>query len=177
MPLPDISILAEFLDYNPTTGRIYWNYRDIRWFKSTRDCKIWNTKNAFNEAFTHTVTGYRTGRLLGHSYLAHKLIFKILHGTEPTEIDHIDGDRQNNKPDNLRAVTRNENMQNRKTPSSNKSGAMGVCYFKRTSRWCAYISINGKRVHLGFFKDIADAIAARQTAIQQQPEYHPNHGR
>ena len=66
------------------------------------------------------------------------------------EVDHIDGIRTNNSPDNLRFVTKRENCQNR---IEHRTGRLVGCYFdKSQDRWRAQIWINDKRYHLGLYK-------------------------
>lgn len=74
-------------------------------------------------------------------------------GLAPTGmmIDHIDGDGLNNQIDNLRLATHVQNSRNRKLNRNNTSGYKGVCLFKRDQNWVAYITVNYKRIHLGFF--------------------------
>jgi hypothetical protein len=65
-----------------------------------------------------------------------------------------------NRRYNLRVATRSQNQTNRKRQSNNTSGYKGVCFFKPTGRWMAYINVNGKRKHLGYFATKEEAYAA-----------------
>ena len=67
------------------------------------------------------------------------------------EIDHIDGNRQNNAFINLRLANRYENTRNAKTRKDSCSGYKGVHFRKDTKKWRAYIHFNKKRIDLGYF--------------------------
>lgn len=79
-------------------------------------------------------------------------------------IDHINGDKTNNRKINLRTGTQGQNNINKGIKKNNKSGAVGVCWIKRTNKWQAYIGFNGKRIHLGYFDNFDNAIKARKEA-------------
>lgn len=75
--------------------------------------------------------------------------------------DHINHDTLNNKRSNLRAVTISQNQRNRKGAQRNsKSGIRGVHWFKRDKCWRAYIMVNYKFMHLGYFDNLQDAAKA-----------------
>ena len=76
-------------------------------------------------------------------------------------VDHIDNNRINNNITNLRWATRSENNQNASIRSNNKSGSKGVSWSKKTQKWSANISINGKQINLGSFINKDDAINIR----------------
>lgn len=77
-------------------------------------------------------------------------------------IDRIDNDG-NYEPSNCQWVTSTESVGigKRRKPKTNKSGYMGVSYFKLTNKWRSAIKVNGKSIHLGFYKNIEDAVNAR----------------
>ena len=91
-----------------------------------------------------------------------RIVYALTHNRDPhpLDIDHIDGDKLNNNPSNLRLATRQQNGWNRSNKSNNKSGYSGVFFWR--NKWCARIVINKKQHYLGFFEDINDAIKARQ---------------
>ena len=108
--------------------------------------------------------GYVKGRVNQRLYRVHRLVFLYFHGFMPPQVDHIDGDRMNNKIDNLREATSTQNNQNRKATSS--SGVKGVVWHKQSKKWVASICINRKSVHLGSFLSIEDAAFAANKARQ-----------
>jgi hypothetical protein len=75
---------------------------------------------------------------------------------------------------NLRIVSASNNVINQTLRSDNKSGVTGVCWFKRRGRWEAYIKVNKKKVNLGYFYKLEDAIVARLKAVKKHDgEYSP----
>ena len=98
-----------------------------------------------------------------HIKVIHKLTAEafLLNPENKKCVDHIDNNKQNNKPINLRFATSQENGQNAKLSSKNTSGAKGVCWNKKDNRWTAQITINRKRINLGSFINKDDAINIR----------------
>ena len=87
-------------------------------------------------------------------------------------LDHINGDRSDNRITNLREATVAENAQNRKTRSDNKAGLTGVR--KQGKAWLASIGANGTRVYLGSFETKEDARAAYVAAKSQMHGFQPS---
>lgn len=67
-------------------------------------------------------------------------------------VDHINGDGLDNRRSNLRICSKSENLRNRGKPASNTSGYKGVAWSKAAGKWQAYITVEGKRKHLGLFE-------------------------
>lgn len=155
IPLPSRDLLEELFDYNPESGL----------FRR----KIGGRK----ENLKLMDIGYLRVSIQDVNYLAHRLIYKMMTGEEPAEIDHIDGNRSNNKWANLRAVDRKTNSRNRRLGKNNTSGVIGVS--RQGSLWHAYIVLDGKQHHLGFFKTIEEAKAARKAA-ERGHGFGPSHG-
>ena len=103
-------------------------------------------------------------------YFAHRLAWLYMHGEHPVaDIDHINGDRSDNRASNIRVATRSENMPNVSRASKrNSSGLLGA--HKYRDKWSASISINGARKHLGVFDSAEDASAAY---LERKAEMHP----
>ncbi len=80
------------------------------------------------------------------------------------DIDHINGNKSDNRIDNLRLATFSENSWNAEKRSDNTSGHKGVSFDKRRGVWVAYINAYGKRKHLGRFYLIEDAYKAYEKA-------------
>ena len=97
-------------------------------------------------------------------FFIHRLIALafIPNPEEKLEIDHIDNDPSNNKIENLRWATRQENIWNRRIPSDNKSGIKGVSWCNQTQKWRAQIHVDGITVHLGRYNTIARQTRANQ---------------
>jgi len=85
------------------------------------------------------------------------------------EVDHIDGNGLNNTRKNLRLATKAQNMANSRKRSDNTSGFKGVCWYEHKGKWRAYISVSGKKMHLGYFTSKEAAYAAYCTAAEK---YH-----
>ena len=172
--------LAETLNYDPLTGLLTWKERPASHFKSGKksaehQAAIWNAKFQGKTAFLQVGNhGYNTSTLSGKRLSAHRVSWAIYHGAWPdAEIDHINGIKTDNRIENLRSVTRSENMRN----ISVKSGSMrGIIYYKPTKKWCARIHVNGKSVHLGYHSSLKCAIEARRAA-EIKYGFHINHGR
>lgn len=78
--------------------------------------------------------------------------------------DHINRNRSDNRRDNLRPATAQDNARNRSLQSNNTSGVVGVSWKKDKKKWKAYLSVNSKQIHLGYFVNKNDAIRARLEA-------------
>ena len=77
-------------------------------------------------------------------------------------VDHLDGNGLNNSRSNLRIVSHQQNLRNREGCQSNsKSGYRGVYWHKQREKWAASIRHNGKNISLGLYKNIYDAVNAR----------------
>lgn len=181
-PLPSQEVLCQLLRYDTETGRLYWRHRPLSFFKDGDQSKehnaaIWNGKNAGKEAFiTKLPTGHRYAGIFGRKYLAHRVIWKMVHGYDPVGVDHIDGDPSNNKLCNLREADQTTNGRNTRRRKNNTSGAMGVRYEDRIQKWVARIHVQYRSRHLGVFDTFEAAVAARKAA-EQEHGFHANHGR
>ena len=87
----------------------------------------------------------------------HRLIMKALPGQI---VDHINGNKLDNRKANLRFVDLSQNGMNKITAKNNKSGFRGVCWSSRNKKWRATININKKHIHLGHFESKHDAVVA-----------------
>jgi hypothetical protein len=92
-------------------------------------------------------------------YPAHRLAWLYVYGEWPTDqIDHINGNKLDNRIVNLREADHKLNSENIYKPqSNNKSGYRGVIFFKRDNNYQAQITTNKKRIHLGYFKTAQEA--------------------
>jgi len=118
--------------------------------------------------------GYLRVGVDGKRYLLHRVIWVMLHGYWPEQIDHINGNRSDNRLVNLRAVTNADNCRNKRQLDSNTSGCTGVNF--EANRWRARIHMYYDTVHLGRFDNFLDACAARKAA-ELKYGFHRNHGR
>ena len=106
--------------------------------------------------------GYAATRYKGNNTIFHDIAFQERYKGQI--IDHINGNRLDNRMANLRVVNRQQNAFNTGMRSDNTSGHIGVSWSKAKSKWVAQIQINGKSIYLGRYSLIEDAIAAREAA-------------
>ena len=93
------------------------------------------------------------------------LLHRLIMGVDPNiQVDHINRNPLDNRKSNLRVSTQQENCFNRSIQKNNSSGYVGVSKDNRSNRWLAFINVNGKRICLGYHKNIEDAIHAREQA-------------
>jgi len=112
-------------------------------------------------AGTDNGCGYLQIRVDRHVYVAHRLAWLYITGEWPKDqIDHVNGVRDDNRIDNLRAATNSENQCNTPSYKNSSTGAKGVCMHKRVGLYQAHIQVNKKKMHLGYFADIESASAA-----------------
>lgn len=88
----------------------------------------------------------------------------IMDCPENLEVDHINHDKTDNRKNNLRTCSHQQNNYNKLMSKFNTSGHTGVQWDKRNNRWRSRISVNGKDIHLGLFKEYEDAVKAREEA-------------
>jgi hypothetical protein len=148
--------LRELLDYNQETGVF------------TQRLNRTGVK-AGAIAGTNHCMGYRTIRLEGRDYLAHRLAWLYMTGAWPThQIDHINGVKDDNCFANLREATHAENNRNTGRRSDNTSGFKGVIFDRRNGgRWRAYIQKNGRMRHIGGFDTPEEAHKAYCEAARE----------
>jgi hypothetical protein len=149
-PLPAAEELWELFSLDPFTGTLYWN----KHFSRARIGKPFGCKFS---------NGYIVGEIANSKYAAHRLVWKWIHGEDPIEIDHIDHNRTNNAPWNLRSVTRSGNH-------CNRSGVKGWTMTKE-GKYRALICVHGVQRYLGHFETAEEARAAydKEARVLHQP--------
>jgi len=118
-------------------------------------------------------SGYWRIRINQATYLAHRLAWLYEYGYLPEVVDHINHLRDDNRINNLRAVSHFENAKNHSRSILNSTGCSGVVMDKRDGSWKSQIWNSGKCIHLGCYKNKQDAIMARKEA-EVKFGYHPN---
>ena len=167
-------MVRELLHYDFATGSFEWRMRGRKWFRSDRDWKGWNVKYAGKPAFTYINSrGYCAGAILGLGVRAHCIAFLYMEGRWANpEVDHKNTVYGDNRWDNLRETTQQQNTWNQKRRSSNTSGFKGVYWNKTRRMWVAQININGKAVHLGLFGSASAAsLAYAEAATEDYGEF------
>jgi hypothetical protein len=109
--------------------------------------------------------GYVCIPLNSVKYVAHRLAWLWVHGNFPNgQIDHINGDKQDNRIANLRVVTNKQNCENKPLQKNSTSGFVGVNWKASANKWVAQICHNQHVIYLGLFNKIEEAIAVRRLA-------------
>ena len=132
-------ILNELFTYND--GLLYWKKK-----VSDKVCvgsPVGSIKN----------DGYLRTKINRIDYSNHRIIFMMHHGYLPKILDHIDGNRLNNKIENLRAASPNENLYNSKKSVINTTGKKGVSWIKKRQRYRVAVLVDKKYKFCGYFKD------------------------
>jgi len=167
--LPPIEYLSECFDYDKDTGVLTWQNRPESHFVTQSKHKRFSTLSAGKEVGTVDGSGYKVVMLTykgeHKSYRVHRICYALCFGDTDKIIDHINGDRQDNRISNLRAVDYRINVANQSVPKS--SGLKGACWDKNKKRWVAQISVNYRKVHLGRFDTESEAHAAYVEAAEK----------
>ena len=150
-------------DYDKETGDLIWKVK---------------RRGITNGAVVGCTTkeGYRQVRINNKSYLAHRIVFLLHKGYLPKTLDHINGDRADNRIENLRPVTVNQNQHNRKLNKNNTSGHKGVSWCKRTNKWKAAVKLEGKRINLGAFDNLEEAAEVVRAGREELHGDYAHHG-
>ena len=120
------------------------------------------------EQFGTNVHGYRRCQLFYKVYMEHRLIWLYHYGVWPTkQLDHIDGNPDNNKIENLREVTNQQNQYNKGSRKESTSQYKGVSWHKRDKKWVAQARIGGKNKTIGSFHCEHEAAEAYRKATEQ----------
>ena len=162
-------LLRKLLRYDPDTGKLYWRRRDE---SISNKFKHFNMLFASQEAGYIGTLGYVKLTVLGCNVLAHRAIYAIMTGAWPEEqMDHINGDRSDNRWVNLRHVTHLQNSANKSGWSKKtSSGFIGV-YRRPKGNWQACATKDGRRKCLGTFDSELAAAKARDAFVSSSNPY------
>lgn len=159
-----------------------WHYKDGVLYWNDPSCH----KNKNGITTKHNL-GYIAVRYKNTSLLAHRIIYILHYGAIPinTEVDHINHIKNDNRIENLRIISRNDNMKNLPRYKTNTTGFNGVYVQKdkytrknkiyNYQSFRAFIIVDNKKIHLGRFKTLEEAIEARKQANIKYG-FHENHG-
>lgn len=174
-PLPPVDYLRECFDYNPDTGELTWRDRPDSHFLTASKAKRHRTLRAGKPAGTTTnAYGYRVVQVTyGEThkvYQVHRICYALMSGDTRNPVDHINGERTDNRADNLRSASSATNAANRQR-YTRPSRLPGAYYDKSRGKWLAQIKRNYKAIHLGRFDTEQEAHAAYLAAKEQPPCY------
>lgn len=168
---------AKMVFYDAQTGVMTWRHKKVY----SKEQKRWNSRYAGKECGLISSKGYRAFgmRVSGIKFciLVHRLAFFMEHGMPPSlHIDHIDGNKLNNKVSNLRDVSVQVNLQNRDMQKNNTSGLTGVRWRDDQKKWQGRVIISKKEFHLGYFHDKNEAHQA-VLAFREKNGFTDRHGK
>jgi hypothetical protein len=146
-------LLIEMFDFDPETG----------WFTNRYSR---GRAAAGSRAGSETGHGYRRIIIGYNKYYEHHLAWLYVNGVWPDEIDHVNGDRSDNKISNLRVCSRSENNFNRED-GTGISGLKGAYLNKRNLKWISQIQLGGQVKHLGTFETPEEAHEAYKKACEK----------
>lgn len=145
--------LRQLVDYNPETGVFTWKE------KTGKKVRVGHEVGSVHSQ------GYIEAMIDRKRWFLHRLAWFYVHGeVPPQQIDHINGNRADNRIGNLRVASQQQNSGNMRIRSSNQSGLKGVYWRKDLNRWSASIHVNYKTKNLGLFETKEDAHAAYMRA-------------
>lgn len=151
-----IERLRQVLRYEPATGNFFWVHRDTHKSKLGKQASIIRSH------------GYLSVCIDSVYYYTHRLVWMYVNGRMPDVIDHINGNKQDNRIENLRSVDQKTNAENVVKPRKhNKSGLIGA--YKAKNKFKSKIKIDGKYVYLGMFETPEDA---SQAFIDMKRKHH-----
>lgn len=141
----DIGTLRELLRFDPETGVLYW--------LQTRGKA---RKGGVAGRADHK--GYLKLQIRKGTYAAHRIVWALHYGEWPSRtIDHINGQRADNRISNLRLATVTENNRNTKKRADNTSGYKGVSLNRKSGKFQAEIHVDGKTIYLGMYDTAEEA--------------------
>ncbi|WP_447875836.1 HNH endonuclease [Serratia fonticola] len=139
-------MISDLLKYEPTTGKIYW--------KNSRG----GVPAGSEAGWIDSSSGYLRVSISGKPKYGHVLAWELFHGHPARgEIDHINGNKIDNRIENLRECSASQNCQNKKIRTDNKSGVKGVSWNTARRKWSVRLTVNKKVIFLGFFSSLDDA--------------------
>lgn len=157
-PLPDLCVLDSLLHYESDTGALYWRV------SAGGHVKPGDIAGSLYK------NGYRHIRINTRSYLSHRIAYSIHHRIDLGQllkIDHINGDRADNRISNLRLATNSQNLLNQKKRTGSSSEYFGVFFHKTRNRWVTRVTVDGRQKEIGTFTSETSAARAYDNYVKQ----------
>lgn len=156
----DTNSIKEVINYNHETGVLTWKVSGAGRFK-----------RAGMEVGSRTKKGYLAVCLNGVMYQAHRIAYAIYTGEDidGVQIDHINGNKSDNRIENLRKCSNSQNQMNRSSKKKDESKEKNVHWCNSKSRWVVKIRVAGKSIYIGSYSDVDDAACAARNA---RDKYH-----
>lgn len=175
--LPNLEYLKECFELDATSpSYLKWsNDRPISHFASPESYEMWKLKTAGKQIVNLNTDGYyivytNTINNKVTRFKAHRIIYAIANNTndfQNLQIDHIDCNKLNNNPQNLRLATNTQNQYNRGKQKNNTSGHKNIYFHKKCQKYTCSIRINKKHTHIGVFDSLELAIEARDKKLKE----------
>lgn len=158
------ALLRDCIDYDPITGIARWK-------------KTVNSRAVSGSAIGNKrTTGYLKFVFKGKYLLVHRVAWYLENGEWADVIDHINGIRDDNRIENLRACHPHENALNTRRRKDNKCGVKNVSWHKSAKKYQVQLCVNGKDVHFGYFNTLEEAEVAAKMARIEHHKAFANHG-
>jgi len=150
---------AEMLRYEPETGKL------IRRVTTSSRSKEGDEAGTISDRGYLYVSVTLDGKR--KLFRSHRIVWFIHHNDIPEMLDHVDGDKLNNRIENLRPATHQQNNQNRQSFRNSTSKYLGVSWSTADKKWRAQINLNRKQKYLGSFDDEIEAAKAYDAASEE----------
>lgn len=162
----DSTLLNQYFTYKD--GELYWKQIDGH----ANGVKIGDLAGHIHKR--PNKCAYKRLSLFKKRYFAHQLVFMMFYGYIPKQIDHVDGNGLNNKINNLREATSQQNQFNKGLGANNKCGYKNVYWRADNKKWSVQLRINGKLITFGSFNDLE---LADLVATEARNKYHKEFAR